>query len=214
MSTVHLEDELANACYEIDLPVDQELTINYYLNLLKNKHPPTCEHSIRVGLLSVEIAKTLGTRLDGPLLAGTLHDIGKLKIETELLEKTNNFTQEDLEKMKQHVKYGYFMLKPLHPYTAEIVLRHHTFQKNPYPETMPPNRFSEIDNLKMPVYASIIAMADFYDALTTRANNKFGTGRIPTPQDAKKIMIETNPTKKELIEELFERKIFKQTPLI
>lgn len=60
-------------------------------------------------------------------LAGLLHDIGKLKIPTELLNKPGKYTDEEFAQVRLHTQYGYELLKPL-PLDAHIklaALSHH-----------------------------------------------------------------------------------------
>ena len=80
--------------------------------------------------------------------------------------------------MEPHVKYGWDMLSGVHDCTAHIIIRHHQFGPHPYPKELP----------MLPEYlggkretveeaARLLALADYYDALMTRENEKNGPPR-------------------------------------
>lgn len=87
-------------------------------------------HSLNVSLICRQIGKWIkadDATLDMLTLAGLLHDIGKLKIPTELLNKPGKYTDEEFAQVRLHTQYGYELLKPL-PLDAHIklaALSHH-----------------------------------------------------------------------------------------
>ena len=96
------------------------------------------------------------------MCAGLLHDIGKLKIPTELLNKPGKYTDEEFAQVRLHTQYGYELLKPL-PLDAHIKLaalsHHERCDGTGYPNGLTTN---DIDP-----YARVVAIADVYDAMTT-----------------------------------------------
>ena len=122
-------------------------------------------HSLNVSLICRQIGKWIkadDATLDMLTLAGLLHDIGKLKIPTELLNKPGKYTDEEFAQVRLHTQYGYELLKPL-PLDAHIKLaalsHHERCDGTGYPNGLTTN---DIDP-----YARVVAIADVYDAMTT-----------------------------------------------
>ena len=92
---------------------------------------------------------------------GILHDIGKIAISPEILNKKDKLTEKEWEIIKQHPITGYNILKNVEEYAnlAEAVLYHHErIDGSGYP-----NGLSGSD---IPLYSRIIAIADAYEAMT------------------------------------------------
>jgi putative two-component system response regulator len=124
--------------------------------------PYTRGHSDRVGMLATALGMELGLeKRDLEILqdASVLHDIGKIGVRKELLNKPGRFTPEEFEEMKSHVLNGYTILKPLGiPELLDITLLHHerTDGKGyPYGLT------------DYPLLVRVLQLADVWDALTS-----------------------------------------------
>ena len=81
---------------------------NKLLNELKEYSPETYAHSINVAKLCERIAKDMKfdeEKLESLHYASILHDIGKLKIPTDILHKPTKLTPDEFEIIKQHSKY-------------------------------------------------------------------------------------------------------------
>ena len=81
---------------------------------LKNKDEYTYMHSVAVCALMVALARQLGlddvqTKQAG--LAGMLHDVGKMMIPSEILDKPGKLTDEEFALMKQHTAYGLAVIR-------------------------------------------------------------------------------------------------------
>ncbi len=159
---------------------NQERIFNY-LKVLSDKSPDTAQHSMRVAVLAGAIARTEAVPGITPkmlLWAGALHDIGKVAIPLETLAKTAKFTKKDMKAMEPHVILGWQMLDKIFDYTAAIIVRHHQFGPKPYPVKLP-----ELPDWLEPKKAIIngaarqLALADYYDALMTRKNDKNKKGK-------------------------------------
>jgi HD-GYP domain-containing protein (c-di-GMP phosphodiesterase class II) len=177
-----------------------------WLEILRKHDFKTYCHSLRTGLTGLEVARFL--RLDPkPLFyAGLFHDFGKIKVNSEVLRKTRGFSEEDYKEIKKHPLVGYFILKKVFPFSAEILLRHHRFQEIPYPENLPDNQYTPKERVLIEQYARLLALVDFYDALASRENKRFG--EITDREKLQEVLIEHNPDMEVLIKELFLQGIF------
>ena len=134
---------------------------------LKVSDEYTFRHSVEVATISMVIGKKLGldnTSLHELGVAGLLHDIGKSKIPTEILNKPGKLTDEEFAVMKLHSTYGYNLLKEKKQFSAQIllgVLQHHEKLSG---KGYPMGHKSPMIHL----YGRIIAVADIYDALVTK----------------------------------------------
>ena len=100
--------------------------------------------------------------------ASALHDIGKIGIPDEILNKPGRFTKEEYEIMKKHSEYGAAMLDDLDflqdeklvQYARQICRWHHErYDGKGYPDGLKGD--------EIPISAQIVALADVYDALTS-----------------------------------------------
>ncbi len=101
--------------------------------------------------------------------ASALHDVGKITIPSEILNKSGKLTDEEYEIMKSHTTEGAKMLKdipfrseePLIKVSCEICRWHHErYDGSGYPDGL--------SGEDIPVSAQVVALADVYDALTSR----------------------------------------------
>ena len=194
-----LDEALAN---EGIAPEHRE-DIKVYLTILKNRDLKTYEHSVRVGVLASKIAiyaAKPGISAKMLLWAGLLHDIGKALVSPTVLTKTSNFTEEDFAAMEPHVQYGWDMLNEVHDWTAHIIVRHHQFGTNPYPKELPPlPGYLEAKVEMITDAARLLAMADYYDALMHRNNDKNGQKPL-TSKQRREIYLKDHAAQKELVE--------------
>ena len=137
------------------------------------------------------------------MYVGILHDIGKIAIDPEILTKKGEFTKEDRDKIKEHVMAGYKMLAGRNDFTADVIVRHHLFSADPYPANVPEFRKEYSSETKETInkMARVLALVDFYDALTTRNNEAYAGNK-------KEVLLKHNAAVADLIERLCEEKIF------
>lgn len=190
---------------ECGLPV----LVRILLGQMQAWHPPTYEHLLRVGRLCWEIAPLTGGSAKNGCLAGLCHDVGKLWTPLELLNKPSaNWSHDNAIDMQEHVMNGFLMLVPRLPFIAHIVVRHHRFQKDPYPSQLPrlPAKLLGLEK-EIETYAAVLATADCYDA-KWRSNaqcNKLTGAQI------KEEMLICRPHHADLIKELYAVGIFTET---
>ncbi len=177
---------------------------------LEHHHMPTARHSQRVGMLATNIAQLLELARVKPLFyGGSLHDCGKLDVDSGLLSKTGTWTRDDTEALSGHPMDGYHrvMAMGLH-ITAGIVVRHHRFQPHPYPVTedipswgniLPGNVTEEVDS-----WARLVALGDFYDAA-----HRPNSDGAPNGQKVRERVFGLNPSEDhKLIARLYDVGIF------
>ncbi|MCS7165275.1 MAG: HD domain-containing protein [Candidatus Calescibacterium sp.] len=144
---------------------NQVLTfISLIVDLLEKKDRYTFDHSYRVALISYNISKQLNldiNDIDRIYKAAIIHDIGKIIIPDEILQKKGKLTKEEFEIIKLHVKELKNILQPIYTFIKEIVdiaeLHHERLDGTGYPYGY---RSSEI-----PLESRILAIADTFDAL-------------------------------------------------
>ena len=136
-------------------------------NIIEAKDSYTEGHIQRVATMAMEIGKRFGMRkneLESLKLGGILHDIGKIGIPGQILNKPSPLTTHEWEVMKKHVQTGYKICLPLQKNLGpalEIIRHHHErLDGSGYPDGL------SGDQLSLPV--RIMAVVDMYDALTTR----------------------------------------------
>jgi response regulator RpfG family c-di-GMP phosphodiesterase len=134
---------------------------------LEAKDAYTRGHSIRVSRYAVGTARRLGFSegsVDSIRLGGELHDIGKIGTRESVLHKPGSLTAEEFRQITEHPLLGERMLSPLArelPEVLRIVRFHH--------ERLDGGGFPDgLRGEKIPIEARIVAVADSFDAITTR----------------------------------------------
>ncbi|WP_394140338.1 HD-GYP domain-containing protein [Cytobacillus oceanisediminis] len=134
---------------------------------IEEKDGYTVDHCSRISKISMILGEKLGlntSQLFRLSLASFLHDIGKVKIPLEILQKPDKLTSEEWEIMKEHSRYGREILEntglPTLIEAAKIVEQHHErYDGNGYPQGL---KGEEIE-----IEAAIISIVDSFDAMTT-----------------------------------------------
>lgn len=152
-------------------------TTQALVNAVDAKDRYTHGHSTRVAVLSRAIAKEAGfseEECKEVYLSALLHDIGKIGIRYEVLNKPDRLTDEEYELIKNHTVYGYQILSSIKllPYLSVGAHYHHErYDGTGYPEGL--------KGEEIPPFARIIAVADAYD--TMRSNRKYRKA-LPIPE--------------------------------
>ncbi len=128
------------------------------------KSQETEEHAERMRTLSVQMGTKLGFNqkdLDELALLATLHDIGKVSIDRNILNKPGKLTPEEWLEIKKHPEIGYRITKASSELAtiAEYVLSHHErWDGKGYPQGL--------KETHIPIQSRIIGIVDAYDAMT------------------------------------------------
>jgi response regulator RpfG family c-di-GMP phosphodiesterase len=212
VDTTELEAQFFATAEALHVSLSDQASIFSLLSPLKGGPPAVAEHyahSLRVGLLAAKIAAVALLPAPPLFIAGTLHDVGKSLIPFDVLGKTSDWTKEDTLIMRNHVMLGYNLLRSRFPLAADIMVWHHRYQPDPYPDTIPPFAYSENDGLVKHIvtYGRLLALADCYDAMH-RKNSKYGAAL--TGIEIKKKMFLSNTDKTSLLTNLYRRNIFSE----
>lgn len=174
-----------------DLIADAQ--ISELLARLRDYHAETYHHSERVCLLSLDLGIQL--RLSPSDLwylgrASLLHDIGKLEIPSEILDKPTALTASEIKVMRHHVRLSFWAIQsmerdlPAYEIVKKIAVAHHEFSTTPYPRdgTDPKQiALATSDRRKtdqsIHYLSQIVAIADMTDALRNVRSYKRGFSR-------------------------------------
>ena len=155
-----------------------EQTMKTFSNFIDNKDTYTQGHSTRVAAYVREMARRMGLDEQTQLnmyYAGLMHDIGKLTIADEVLNKTSRLSNEEWTLIQQHTTNGASLLKnfTILPEINDAVLYHH----ERYDGTGYINR---LNGKNIPLVARMVGIADAYDAMNTNRcyRLKFSEERI------------------------------------
>lgn len=162
-------EEAVNAVVNnaIQMLEDKQSDSNVFdmLHNMREYDDQTYAHSLNVALICNVLAKWLGMSEKDQKLAftcGILHDVGKLKIPSEVINKQDKLTKEEYELIKTHTIEGYNHIRNLDidDHIKKTVLMHHErYDGTGYPLG---TKGDEIDK-----FARICAIADVYEATTS-----------------------------------------------
>ena len=123
-------------------------------------------HSARVAKYSAEIARRMGKsekEQEEIYYMGLLHDIGKIGVAGSIIRKNSRLTDDEFEEIKEHPMAGFQILKNITALPSLAVgarWHHEHFDGSGYPD--------HLKGYQIPEEARIIAVADVYDALTSK----------------------------------------------
>ena len=136
------------------------------LTRLRRQDTYTYFHSVSVCALMVALANQLGCGADGCRdagLAGLMHDVGKLLVPLELLNKKEPLSEAEFSELRRHAEIGHELLARGN-HTADVVLdvclhHHERVDGSGYPEGLAGDQVS--------LFARMAAISDVYDATTS-----------------------------------------------
>ena len=130
----------------------------------------TFEHSVQVAILSVLLGKHLMMTEDQLVRLGTgavLHDVGKVMVPQEILQKPASLTPEEFDIVRQHPRLGWDLVhdgfSSIMPTSSIVVLQHHErLDGSGYP--------SHLKGDEIYVFSRVVAVADVFDAVRAERN--------------------------------------------
>ncbi len=153
----------------IDIVCSGMTNVDYVLKIIdreRNYDEETYIHSLNVAFYAMLLGNWLNydnKNIRKFVKAGLLHDIGKIKIPIEILNKESSLTESEFELIKKHTFYGYQMAKSsgcISEGVCDAILLHHEREdKSGYPLGIGGDRINTT--------SKITAIADVYDAMTS-----------------------------------------------
>lgn len=140
-------------------------TIQAVALTIEKRDPYTAGHQQRVAALAVAIGRALGlddSRVQGIRFGGIIHDIGKIYVPAEILNRPGRLTPAEFELIKSHPLVGYDIIKGVElPWpVAEMVLQHHErLDGSGYP--------AGLQGEAIALEARILAVADVIEAMVS-----------------------------------------------
>lgn len=173
---------------ELASNIVENLDASMWLTQLKKRDEYTAIHSLNVCVLSLTFGRALGLKTDelNELgLGALLHDIGKMQVPLEILNKPGKLSKEEFEVMKTHPQKGYELLLDDNNLSADVLAivksHHERLSGNGYPDSLPEQNIS--------YYTKIVSITDVYDAITS--DRVYHDGM--TPHDAMQRLYEWMP---------------------
>jgi len=157
-------DKFSNATKPIHMAYMQ--SIHSLINLTEARDPYTKRHSVKVSSYAVMLAKYIGLpkkEVNIIRLAAILHDIGKVGIKEKVLLKNGTLNGKEYKEVQKHSELGAEIIKPLKffgPIVSIIKHHHENYDGTGYPDGL--------KGEEIPFASRILAIADSYDAMTSK----------------------------------------------
>ncbi|OMF38835.1 phosphohydrolase [Paenibacillus sp. FSL H8-0548] len=159
--------EIRNGVLPAILQLSKNPDIFELFEAVKAKDDYVYQHNVGVGIISTLIGRWMNlddTELSILSLAATLHDVGKVKLPLEVLNKPGKLNEVEFQLIKKHTILGYELLKGttgLSMRIARVALQHHEREDGKgYPLGL---KKENID-----LFSSIVAVADIFHAMSSR----------------------------------------------
>lgn len=141
-------------------------------------------HSVRVAEYAMEMAKRLGKSTEEQKViyyAGLLHDVGKIRVPVEIINKPDKLTDEEFDQVKIHPVTGYHILKDIYDdkqIAMGVKFHHERYDGKGYP--------SGLTEKNIPEMARILGVADSYDAMTSNRSYRDALSQETAREEIKK----------------------------
>lgn len=154
---------------------------------LKNRDEYTAQHSMNVCIFSIALGRQINLpveELNHVGLCGMMHDMGKMQVPLEVLNKPGRLTPEELAVMQTHAAKGWKILLATHgmyPGAVDVAFTHHErLDGKGYPRQLKAEQITP--------YTRIVAIADMYDAVSSDRVYKKGRSHL----DSIKVLTESS----------------------
>ncbi|MCT4634308.1 MAG: diguanylate cyclase [Firmicutes bacterium] len=146
--------------------------VNTIMKTLNERINYEKKHSEGVSIISKNIAEAMdcSPRMTMDVeMAGLMHDVGKIAVRSELLNKPGKLTEEEYNEIKRHSESGYQILKSVDEYSSisdDILYHHERYDGKGYPRGL--------KGEEIPIIARIIAVAEAYEAIKSDRSYRKG----------------------------------------
>jgi HD-GYP domain-containing protein (c-di-GMP phosphodiesterase class II) len=150
----------------------QENMIEAFADILENKSQESGGHVKRVAIYSEILAREIGLSAEEAntiRIASMMHDVGKILIPNEILEKKGRLTEEEFDIMKRHVLYGDHVLKTS---KVKILITARNIAREHHERWDGTGYMHGLKGDEISIEAQIVAVADVFDALTSQRSYK------------------------------------------
>ncbi len=137
-----------------------------WLTQIKDKDDYTAEHSLRVSIISIALGRELELmekELEDLGVAAMLHDVGKINIPIDVLNKEGSLNKEEYDLIKTHATHGRKLLmskSDVPPIAVDVAYNHHEHLNGKgYPRGVTAE--------SIPFFAKIVSVVDAFDAITS-----------------------------------------------
>lgn len=159
-------DEAKQLVTEVANSITRSSHAMMWLTNMKERDEYTSIHCMNVCIMAVSFGRSIGmskSELEILGLGGLLHDIGKMRVPLEILNKPSKLTVEEFDVMKTHPMEGYKMLVEQGNLPSEVldIVKHHHERRNGkgYPSQLAGEDISNMTRM--------VAIVDVYDAITS-----------------------------------------------
>ena len=157
-----------------DINIDTVKSLKYFINMINIKDRYTYGHTERVAIYAKYFGEYLNLTKEEKIrlqVSSYLHDIGKLEIPEEVLNKKEKLTESERQMFMNHPQVGVDLIKNIEQLSEfKLIIKHHheRYDGNGYP--------SGLKGLDIPYLSRILTIVDSFDAMTSnRTYNKVKT---------------------------------------
>lgn len=152
--------------FGVELPRFAEAYVRSLLQNLLAHDPATQAHCVRVSEMALSVAQSMDLNIMEQavcMYSGLLHDVGKMKIPTAIINKPGKLTDEEYQIVKRHTEYGVELIGsltvlPFFKKVSEAILYHH--------ERIDGKGYFGLQEKDIPMASKIILVVDTVDAMT------------------------------------------------
>lgn len=145
--------------------LESNIAAMIWLTRIRQADEHTAEHSVNVAILAMGLARALEwapEQVEQAGLAGLLHDIGKMNLDPEIVNKPERLTEDEMEYMRSHCEIGYDLVRGDERVPPEVARAVHEHHEQPDGQGYPLGKTAD----ELLPLSRLIAVINAYDAMT------------------------------------------------